>query len=107
MGDDDNGQTGPGLLFEDTQDLHTGGEVELTSRFVGQHDRVAGGERTRDSNALLFPAGELVREVIDALLETDPLERLLRLFRCVGTSGDVRADLTFSSAVSPRNRLKL
>jgi hypothetical protein len=56
------------------QDLYPGPEVELPGGLIGEQDRVAGGERTRDRNALLLAAGELVGEVLNPLAQPDALQ---------------------------------
>ena len=62
-------------------------------RLVGEQDRVAGGEGAGDRHPLLLAAGELVREVVDAVAEPDALEHLAGGARALGAGGDVGAEL--------------
>ncbi len=76
MGHDEHGLPRLGLLPQQLEDRHTRAEVELARRFVGEQDRVAGGQRARDGDALLLAAGELEREVVHPPPEPDLLEHL-------------------------------
>ena len=82
-----------GLRVQQLEDLHAGAEVELAGRLVGEQDRVAGGERAGDRDALLLAAGELVRKVPGAVAEADALEHLGRDAAGVAAAGDVGAEL--------------
>lgn len=42
--------------------------VEIAGGFIGEHDGWAGNEGSRNSNALLFAAGELIRTVLETAL---------------------------------------
>ena len=74
MSDRENRGSGAGLLTQKFKDLHAGCEVELTRRFVGKQNRIAGGECARNSDTLLFTPGELVGEVRGPVSQTDPIE---------------------------------
>ena len=72
-----------GLLVQQVQDLHARSEVELARRLVREQHRVAGRERPRDRDTLLLAAGELMREMVDAITEPDPVEHRDRTLRLV------------------------
>jgi hypothetical protein len=58
------------LAEEAEHDLRVLG-VEVTGRLVGEDDRGVADQRTGDGHALLLTAGELAREVIEAMLHLD------------------------------------
>ena len=69
--------------------------VDRAERLVHEHDRLAGGHRAGDADALALAAGELARVALGvALLEADELEQL----------ADARADALLVPAQQPRHR---
>jgi hypothetical protein len=93
--------------IEESQYLLRGGAIEIAGRLVGDDDRRVGDERTRNRDALLLAAGELIRIVIHAIGEADERQRgfdaLAPVAResCVSSSGSS----TLSNAVSTGIRL--
>ena len=79
MGDEHDRDPGP---LPDPQDLLVhplaGHLVERPERLVHQQDRRLEGERPGDRHALLHPARELVRMVVEEVAELDQVEHLLR-----------------------------
>src|SRR5687767_11190977 len=65
-------------LLEDVHDLDARPCIEVSSRLVREDDRRLVDQRPRDGDALLLPAGELIRVVIHPLAEADDLEHFLR-----------------------------
>ena len=65
-------------------------EVERAGRLVAQQHVRALGDGARDRDALLLAAGELRREVVEALAQPDQRERLLGRHRIVRDVGDQR-----------------
>ena len=65
-------------LLEEREDLVAGARVEVAGRLVGEEERRLGDERARDGDALLLPAGELVRRVMHALGEADRASARMR-----------------------------
>ena len=52
--------------------------VEVTGRLVGQHQRRGERQRAGDGHALLLPAGELARQVVEPIAETDGAQQFPR-----------------------------
>ena len=61
-------------------------EVERAGRLVAQQDVRPLGDGARDGDALLLAAGQLRREVVQAVAEADQVERLVRRHRVVARS---------------------
>ncbi len=76
--------------LDDLQDQHARRGVQRARRLVAEQDRGPLGDRPGDRDALLFPAGQLRREVVEPLAETDQAERLLRRHRVDRDLGDGR-----------------
>ena len=71
-----------------------GDRVDRAERLVHQHDRLVGGHRSGNADALALAAGELARVALGvALLEADELEQL----------ADARADALLGPAQQPRH----
>src|SRR3954469_16734258 len=62
-----------GQLFEDGDDVGAGFLIEVAGRLVGEDQRRIVDERSGDGDALALAAGELVRTMLGALLQTDAL----------------------------------
>jgi hypothetical protein len=71
---------------------HLGGRdrVEVAGRLVADDQLGVGGERPRDRDALLLAAGELGREVVGLVAETDELEVALRLLEAFALRAPAR-----------------
>src|SRR5512132_258021 len=76
--DDDRRTAVGGEGGEDVDDLAPGRRVEIAGRLVGEDHVRLDGECAGDRDALLLAAGELRRQVIGALRETDLGEERLR-----------------------------
>ena len=63
--------------FEDVQDLHAGGRIEVAGRLVGQQQRWSIDQGAGNGDPLLLAAGQLVGMVIFATAEPDGGQRLL------------------------------
>ncbi len=74
------------------EDLHTGAEVELAGRLVGEQDRVCGRERACDRDALLLAARQLVGIVVQPLTEPHLLQDLGRSLGRALASRDLGAE---------------
>ena len=75
MSDDDQGRLVRVLhRAEDLVDLVPRLGVEFAGRFVGQHEQRLLDQGSGDGYALLLAAGELVRVMVEAFIETDLLE---------------------------------
>ena len=73
VGDDQDGRALlVGLLVEKLEDLDAGAEVQLSGGLVREQDWIAGSEGARDRDPLLLPTGELVREMLRPLAQSDP-----------------------------------
>ena len=71
MRDHDHRAPGVRLGPQEFEDLNTRPEVEIARRLVGEQQRVAGGQRSRDGDALLLTTGQLVRIVVQSIRQTD------------------------------------
>ena len=58
--------------------------VEIAGRFVGQQERWSVGQTARDRNPLALAAGELGREMIKPILETDEPQQFASAFASLG-----------------------
>lgn len=86
VSDEQNSHSGPLTdPVEQCQDLGLHGDIERGGRFIGDQQIGLVGQRQRDRNTLLLPAGELMRKVIDAALWIRNLH-LLEEFDCAGAS---------------------
>src|SRR2546427_4082018 len=77
----------PTLLFEPLEDLHhldARTAVEVARWFIGQQDRGAVQERSRNGDALLLSARQLVGMVLGTVLQPDGPKRLQRATTTVG-----------------------
>ena len=64
-------------LLDQVDDLRLDRHVERRDRLVGDDEVRIGGQRARDADALLLPAGELVRIAVDEpLAQPDRLHQL-------------------------------
>ena len=81
--------------------------VEVAGRLVGEQHVGAVGQRPGDRHALLLAAGELRRQVAQAVAEADPLEQLARPGAALGRREARRRErrLHVPSAVSVGMRL--
>src|SRR6516164_7454561 len=75
MGDHDDGTTVAVKVFEQGQDLVAGPAIQRAGRLVGQDESRVIHHRTRNDDALLLASGELIRPVMAAVGEADPVER--------------------------------
>src|ERR1700737_2247946 len=75
----DNRGTGAVDAVEQTHDADGGRRVEVPGGLIGEQDQRTVHERPRDGDALLLAAGELVREVVGLLCQTDEVEDLRNL----------------------------
>ena len=84
--------------IEQAHDADRRRRVEVSGRLVGEQDQRTVHERARDRHALLLTAGELGREVVRLLRQTDEIEDLrhLRLMMCFGRPITSNANATFS-----------
>ena len=92
---------------QELHDVPAVGRVEVAGRLVGQDDRRIVGERARERDPLLLPAGQLGRVVMGAPGEADLFEQSLRA-RCRASRRpmiSIGTD-TFSTAVSDGIRWK-
>src|SRR3954470_15266490 len=75
VGDHDDGLPGlPDAGAQQAQHLSAGRGVQVAGRLVGEDDVGAGEERPGDGDALLLPAGELVRAVPQPVAEAQPAD---------------------------------
>src|SRR5436190_12538763 len=65
-------------LLKDAHHLDAGARIEVAGRLVGEQQRRVVHERARDGDALLLPARELIRMMVDAVAEADRRQRLRR-----------------------------
>jgi hypothetical protein len=56
---------------EEAQQLPAGAGVEVAGRLVGEDDDRLGGQRPRDRDPLLLPAGQLGRTVVEPAVEAE------------------------------------
>ena len=63
-------------VLEQGQDLVAGPAIQRAGRFVGQDENRIIHHRARNDDALLLASGELIRPVMAAVGEADPVERL-------------------------------
>ena len=64
--------------LKDREDLRARARIEVSGGLVREDERRVVQEGPRDRHALLLPSGELARAVVDAIAETDLLERAER-----------------------------
>ena len=88
------------------QDLGAGAGVEVAGRLVGEDDLGTAGEGAGDGDALLLPARELRRSVLQAVLQPDGLDDLVEPRRVGLAAGEAAGSAMFSAAVSVGTRLK-
>src|SRR6516164_2644057 len=75
MGDHDDGTTVAVKVLEQGQDLVAGPAIERAGRLVGQDEYRIIHHRARNDDALLLASGELIRPMMAAVGEADPVER--------------------------------
>src|SRR2546430_2025920 len=75
VGDHDHGLAEVVQVLEDRENFGARPRVEVSGGLVGEDHRRVVQERSRDRDALLLAAGELARPMMDAVAETDLLER--------------------------------
>src|SRR5579859_7592239 len=74
MGDDDYGRAIPVELAEQLQDGRARHRVQVAGGLVGQHQGRTARQGPGDGGALLLPARQLVRPVLEAVTQPDPLD---------------------------------
>jgi len=72
--DEHDGPTAPVELPEERRDLGAGMAVEVAGRLVGEDQRGLRDQGAGDRHALLLPAAELGRLVVDSVAETQPFK---------------------------------
>ncbi len=75
MGDHDDGTTVAVKVLEQGQDLVAGPAIQRAGRLVGQDESRIIHHRARNDDALLLASGELIRPMMAAVGEADPVER--------------------------------
>ena len=85
-------------LFEEHEERFTGRAVEVSRGLIGQHDRGAAHQRTRDRDALALAAGELARMEVGTIGEPHPGERLGRALTALG-DGDAGVQQAFGDVL--------
>ena len=75
MGDHNDGTTVAVKVLEQGQDLVAGPAIQRAGRLVGQDESRIIHHRARNDDALLLASGELIRPVMAAVGEADPVER--------------------------------
>src|SRR5438876_2331199 len=78
MGDDDDRHALTVQLDEQLHDRLSGVGVERAGRLVGEQEQRLVDDGARDRHALLLAARELIGQVVHAIAEADPLERVDR-----------------------------
>ena len=67
-------------IADEREDLVAGVRVEVAGRLVGQDDRRVDRQRARDGHPLALAAGQLVRQVIQAMAELDERQQFAGAF---------------------------
>ena len=67
-------------IANERQDLLAGLGIQVAGRLVGQQDGRVGGQGACNRDALALAARELIRQVVEAVGETDEGEQLARAF---------------------------
>src|SRR6516162_4027786 len=75
MSNHDDGTTVAVKVFEEGQDLVAGPAIQRAGRLVGQDESRIIYHRARNDDALLLASGELIRPMMAAVGEADPVER--------------------------------
>ena len=76
MGHHDDRNPGGVQLLEHTEELFAGPRVEISRRFVGEHERRTIDQRTGNRDALLLSAGHLARLMVHAVAKTHLLQQV-------------------------------
>src|SRR3954468_4126062 len=75
MGDKDTGRAALALFAKQAQDRLTGRRVEGPGRLVRQEQAAFAHESSRDRDALLLPAGQVIRETVGDVGEVEACQR--------------------------------
>src|SRR5687767_1875152 len=100
---------GSGFAVERLQQIENAGAgrcVEISRRLVREKDAWRVRECARDRDSLLLAAGELCREVVSALCETDSVQELVGSIRCALDSLELEGNLDVLAGCESRDELK-